>query len=389
VSETYDDNIDLTPTNKNSDFITTIMPSLTVAYLKEKTKLDLNYSPGLALYAEHSKQNTVRHAGTLNLDRQLAKDIKLNLNDNLLRAEDPLQDTLDEAGNRTRRRKYWRNSGEVSVSDTYGPGRDVSAGYRNFYTRSDDQRENSGTVQAGFGSVTHWFNIRNGAELTYQYTRSNLSAGDNNSNDNFVGHTPGFTLRHRFTPHSMLSGGYSLTTRNFEDKDNHDYRVHTGSVGYEQAIASDLSFSITGGYFYAAIDGDRDFDGPDYAMDFKKTFEHAAVTLSGKGGWTENYLDAQRTTFTQYHQGSVGARYQFRETVTGYVNGLYRWNKDSDNRVWKIWQAGGGLRWAFLRWFTATLQYTYRQHVDDVKADEYKDNRVMLIFTASKLYRIW
>jgi hypothetical protein len=42
VSETYDDNIDLTPTNKNSDFITTIMPSLTVAYLKEKTKLDLN-----------------------------------------------------------------------------------------------------------------------------------------------------------------------------------------------------------------------------------------------------------------------------------------------------------------------------------------------------------
>jgi hypothetical protein len=389
VSETYDDNIDLDHENEESDFITTITPGLAVSYLKEKTKLDLKYSPGFVFYAENTDENTIRHAGTLALAHQLSKNLKLDLKDDLLRAEDPLEDAEDRAGSRTRRQKYWRNSGEASLTGTYGHGRDATVGYRSFYTKSDDQTENDGTVQTGFGKVSHWFDTRNGVALTYDYTDANLSAGDDDFNDDFTGHTPGFTLNHRFTPHTMGFTGYTLTTRDFEDELNDDYVVHTATVGGEHAFSKDLSVSAMGGYFYAAIDGNQDADGPNYALDLKKAFEHASVNLTGEGGWSEDYLDAERTTFTRYHQVGARAEYQFLEPLTGYVNGSYRWNEDGDDQVWEILQGGGGLRWVFLRWYTAALEYTYRERSDDVAEDEYKDNRVMLILTASKLYRIW
>ena len=48
----------------------------------------------------------------------------------------------------------------------------------------------------------------------------------------------------------------------------------------------------------------------------------------------------------------------------------------------------GGLRLGLLRWFSATLDYSYAERDDDINTEDYKVNRVMLTLTATKPQRL-
>ena len=51
VSETYDDNINLTKTNKVSDYITVVTPGVSMNLVREHTNLQLTYAPSFTRYA--------------------------------------------------------------------------------------------------------------------------------------------------------------------------------------------------------------------------------------------------------------------------------------------------------------------------------------------------
>ena len=55
VSETYDDNIFLTKTNKVSDYITVVTPGISMNLLQEHTSLQLRYAPSFYRYPERCR----------------------------------------------------------------------------------------------------------------------------------------------------------------------------------------------------------------------------------------------------------------------------------------------------------------------------------------------
>jgi hypothetical protein len=66
VSGVYDDNIDISPTNREGDFYTTIEPMLNIGIGDtEGNFVDLNYRPQVYLFANHSEDDALQHLITL------------------------------------------------------------------------------------------------------------------------------------------------------------------------------------------------------------------------------------------------------------------------------------------------------------------------------------
>ena len=82
------------------------------------------------------------------------------------------------------------------------------------------------------------------------------------------------------------------------------------------------------------------------------------------------------------------ANVELYQGLSGNAGISYRSNKDTDGEKWDLWRGNCGLRWAFHRWFSMSLDYTYGQRKDEIYIrDDYKVNRVMLSLTGSKPYK--
>ena len=57
VSEQYNDNINLTASNKEDDFITTVTPAINMSYKLDILTLSLNYGVNFVFYAKHPDMN--------------------------------------------------------------------------------------------------------------------------------------------------------------------------------------------------------------------------------------------------------------------------------------------------------------------------------------------
>ena len=127
--------------------------------------------------------------------------------------------------------------------------------------------------------------------------------------------------------------------------------------------------------------------GYNYNAILSKNFKHGNLTIGGRGGWDESYLDAERTGFTRFWSAETRFEYLLMKSLSTYLGGSFRQNKDSENRKWGTWRANCGLRLSFYRWFSLSLDYTYAQRDDDIDTEDFVENMVMLSLTANRLLR--
>lgn len=388
AGETYDSNIYLDPDHEKSDYITTVSPGLRLDLVGQHTNLALEYIPTLVMYASNTHYNTVDHLGTITLGHDLSQTLHFDLTDTYLKSEAPIEhiDTIVDV--RHTRRSYQRNSGSASVRYTFGPEDTLTVGYRNSLLLNDDETLNDGRIQTPFVASTVWFNVRNGLEFSYDYTDAAFWRKDHGiAEDNYTGHTPGVRYIYRLSPHTRCFVGYTLTTRDFKGA-TEDYQVHQGIVGYEQAVSSDFSYTLGLGYFKQDIEHASGGEGPVYNASIVKRFYRGSITVGGAGGWHEAYLEANRTGFSKFRSVDASLDYQLLEPLTGYATGYYSHDKADTGRVWETYLTTCGLRWRFYRWYTVGLQYRYSKRRDHVYLDNFTDNRVMLTFSASRLFRL-
>jgi len=387
VSEVYDDNIYLDPDHETSDYITTVTPRISLALVKQYTRLELAYAPSFVWYKDEDDNNTTRHTASLTFGQQLGRYLRFDLTDTFHRSEEPVEETEGIVGVRHTRRTYWRNSGEARMSYQFGAENTLSAGYRQSYLENNDPTVDDGRTQTPFGTLTFWLNRANGLELGYEYTKADFWREQGTAGDDYTGNSASIRYIHRFGPHVTTSLGYTYTSRNF-DGTTEDYKVHEASFGYEQTFSPNLSLSLGLGYFMQ--DNERSDNETGYSYDLsvrRQIGQHTSMTVGGAGGWNEAYLEAERRGFSKYWSWRATIEHQLAEPLTCAFGGSYRNDKDATGRRWKTTRANVGLRYSFLRYFGAGLEYTYAKRDDDVNADDYTDNRVMLTITASRMFR--
>jgi hypothetical protein len=382
VAERYDDNVFLDNTNEQSDFITAVSPSLALNLLSQYTELSLGYTPTFVRYSDFSQNDTTRHRGTVSWDQKLTQYLSLDLSDTYVDSEDPLEDFTDLEGQRGTRNEYWVNQGDASVGYAFGEGNLLRAGYYRRDRENTDPTLNDSADQRPFAQLTYWFNVKNGVRVDYAYRDVELSL-----DDDYTGHAPGVRYLHRFRPQSIGYVGYTYTTRDF-DGITENYVVHNAFVGLDHAFSPEYSVRAEGGYFVRVPDISERFDGPSFSLALTREFARGSITVGVDGGWDEVYLDRGRATFREYYSGSLNGTYRVLESVSIYGRAYYRNSNEGDVRTINVFRGNTGVRWSFMRWFALSLQYDYAERTDDIILSEnYTDNRVMLVLSASRPFK--
>jgi hypothetical protein len=104
--------------------------------------------------------------------------------------------------------------------------------------------------------------------------------------------------------------------------------------------------------------------------------------ISIQGGYTQDYFTSQNLGLSKYYR-ATGTLNHFleRRFSIGCLGSADR--SESQATTDKSWQAGANAAYYPLKWLTFSLQYTYTQKYSTIETNEYKENRGMLIVTAT------
>jgi hypothetical protein len=385
----YDDNIDLDNADEESDWIFVLTPGVALNITSQKNNLSLNYSPSIVRYKERDENDTVRHSASMIFSQALTQNLEFRISDTYLKSEEPLEETENIIGVRRTRESYQRNTGDAGMRYSFGPSNLFEVGYRHSWLENDDPTIDDGTIENPYASYIYWFNVRHGLELNAEYTRAEFTREDisfTEPEDDYSGFTQGIGYRYRYNPQSTFFMHYDFTNRDFKG-DTIDYDVYEGTVGLEKNISQDMSYSISAGYFLRKNDLDEEDDGLNADISFTKTFNRGTLNISGSSGWSEAYLEAESRGFTKYQSVTSIFNYQATTNLMNNISLSYRQDKDEASRKSKTVSAGYGWSWAFLRYYSMSIDYTCSVRDDDLDTDDYLVNRVMFSLRWSRPFR--
>ena len=204
--------------------------------------------------------------------------------------------------------------------------------------------------------------------------------------NDYTGNNAGTRYTFQFAPQTSAFFVYSFANRDF-DGSTPDYKVNQAVLGFDHAFSPNTSLLLSGGYYVQNNDLFGDIDGYPYDVRLTTRSQYVTFSIGGRGGWSENFLDAQRFGFTRYTTADARLDYQAAERLNFYAGGYWRLDRDNLNFEWTTNSGNVGLTWSFLQYFSLSLDYRYVARRSDIPADEYTGNRVMLRLNVGKLYR--
>lgn len=305
ADETYDNNVNLTRTNKKYDFITTVGVGLRFSTLprsertgefrrpstseESKYGVYLDFLPAYVFYAKQTSDNYLSLSG--NLDSWYTWDRKLTfrVRDYLIRSEEPLEQSYAAdalpgqilLGTQIGRPIYIRNVFQPSLEYRFGRENLVSLNYMNNYYNNQSPAFQDSQENSIKPSLTYWFDIRNGISISYA-----LDLGDFQRDPDMTGNFASGRYTHRFNPRTSVFGEYIFQDRSFEHnlRGIVDYYVNAPSIGLEYAISPTLSLTLQAGYFWQTPERGSNETGPLYNVLITQRAQKTTYTLGLQGG---------------------------------------------------------------------------------------------------------
>jgi hypothetical protein len=391
LGETYDDNIFLTPFNEESDYITTISPGISLDRVTQTSDLMFQYAPTFTFYARGTRENRIRHDGTLSYIQGVTEHLNFNLSDTYILSDEPAEEIGEEGDSIESARRggeaYQRNNFRTSLNYQFGPEDILSCGYSNSLLIDDNPNVTDRMSHNPFANITYRLGMRNVLTVDYGYTKLVYSNDEVTTvNDLFDGHDVTSRYMRLFSTHTSVSFAYRYTRRDFEISIR-DYQIHDWFIGLDHAFSEHWDISVGGGSSHTLRKDLPSESDPLADFSLSKRFERGSFNFNVRGGWDERYLAADATGLTRFASTNADLSYQLAERVNSRVNIGYRWNQDVIGRKWENYSGRCGLGWPILRWLSLYLDYYYTQRNDDIETANYSRNQVMLRLTASHLHK--
>jgi hypothetical protein len=402
VQEEYTSNVDLTPTNRREDYITTVSPGLRFSTLprsevaraqqapsaEQKYGMDLDLQAGLVFYAKEEDNNFTSLNGALNAWYLFGQKLSFRVRDYLIRSDELRESEYSATAIEgqyllsTQRKRviYFRNVFEPSVDYQFGGENRISINYRN--NIYEVQGQTLGDSQENYVNprLIYWFNIRHGITLEY-----GLTLGDFESSPDLLGHMATGRYTYRFNPKTSIFGEYMFLIRDFESPSN-DYDVHRPSLGISHSFSPTLSGSAQAGYFWQNPEKGSKTGGVYYDMSLTQRAEKTTYTLSFQGGYTEDYFTAENLGFTKYYRGIGTISHRLLERMSAGLSGYVEraeYPSDLADRKDLIWGIRANLSYEILKWLSVSLEGSRRENYSNIDTFDYSEYRGIFRITAS------
>ena len=388
----YTDNVFLTKSNKENDYITTISPGFTAQILGKNSGAEILYDVGYSMYDEYDEYDGWRHSVALSGWSDLSKNTRLELRDSFLYTEDPLidsdiailraedPDVLIDSTIRRSRQTYYTNTAGINLIHQFGRADSFNIGFVHSFLENDDPIYDDNERYNPYAGLTYWFAPEWGLGMNGSYTKGKFDLSDDL--DEWYGSA---RLIKRFS--GYLEGFFQYAHTSVEyDGNSEDFQIYNPSAGFIYTISSDTSFSLEMGY--AILDGEDSGSEstPSAIGSLTKTFKRGSINLTASSGYGGSYFGAETLGITEFYEFGGSATYQLTRYLSGNVFGSYRdseYLETIDNRKDKITRAGLGLAMQALEWMSLGLNYAYRTVDSTVDTEEYDENRVLFRITLS------
>lgn len=391
LEEQYDDNIFLTETNEEDDFITTVSPGVNLKYETPTEIIDLDYEFQRSFYSDFSELDFSGHRGRAEARKDFGPRFSAGIREIFIMSEDPIELTGIRLFQRPsirigRRNRYTRNIVEPEVTFTFHENRSIRLGYRNNILRNKaediaDQDENA--INA---LLTFRFNIHNGVEVFYEHIAQDY--------DPTVPPEPprdldGDEIRGRYTyyfdPKTSAFVEYRYYQRDFDRETTGfvDYKVHTPSLGFSREIRENISLLARGGYTLRDAKNRDDEEAFSGRGDLLARYKHLTVDLYGETGFDEDFTSVENLGFNEFWRVGFNGRYQLLERL--WTEGFFYLESDRFvdlNRKDKLWNVRGRLNYQLIKWLFLSFDYEYNKRDSNIPFESYTDNRFFGRITA-------
>jgi hypothetical protein len=387
VKGEYNDNLNLTATNKKEDFITTVRPGIRFSNMDKTGGLNLDYSLGAVFYSDHDDLDYISHSATLDARYLSAGHVNLYFRDSFIRSDEPREQeyftmTTDNRyvlATSTERSVYWRNVAAPTLEYQFGPEDRVGVNYRNniYETKSAAGQDSQEDYINPF--FTYWFDKWNGIQLEY-----GLTLGDFEKQPDLEGHRAYGRYTHRFTPKTSVFVEYTYLKRTYDSAPDSDYDVHEPRLGMAFAFSPTLNLSLQGGYYRQEPRIGSARDGFSFSGDLTNTDQRTTFNLRAESGYKEDLFTSENLGFNRYSRvtGSVNHMLERRFSI-GCSGNLERAEFDNPDHTDVIWGVSGRAAYTPLKWLTLSLEVSHRERNSDIDRYDYEENRGMLSLTAT------
>lgn len=385
VSSDYTDNASLEDDNTESDFTTTISPSVTAAFEQKHLGFDFFYDYEHEFYDDETQNDSSRHNAGLEGWAEISKHTRITLGQRFQRVEDPLREedrillpdedpylNRDTTVRRSRETYYTFNS-YIDMAHQFGEKDNIAFSYAYSLREDADEDGNSNTEHTPGVAMTYWFTPQIGIDTNFNYTR-----GEYDQDDDFDDLQGNLRLNRKITKHFDVYVSYGHTWRDFEGDGldvESDYETYSPAVGFSYKVDKNTSLSLGVGYFYQDKEDDEDEDGPyaDVLLTKNWTFPRGGFNLSGSSGIDRNESGAENRGFERYY-GLIGRlTYGFTRHLNSIFGVSYRRNEflNTDNdQIDDRFIFNAGLNYQPKRWMTLFTNYTHSLLYEDTKDPE-------------------
>ena len=395
VSEEYTNNFDLTEEDKESEWITTISPSLALNVLGKTEGLNLNYTPGFSLYAKNEEDSTIRHSASLGAWKQLSKHLRLSIDNSYTRTEEPYETVTiplspeevqglepEDYTIRRDRDPHSSYNGRLNLDYQFGKKDNLGFSYRFRRTWDENPGIEDSIEHSPEANLSYWLTPHWGTEYSVGYTRGEFTE----DTDTFDEWTLGYKLIHNFNRFWDGFFEYKHTFMNYQGE-TEDYQVFDPSLGINWRFAKDGSLSLSLGYYVQDKEDSDNESNLSVSGDLSKGFDISRRTsfrITGGSGYEQSYFGAENLGFTVYYEGQGRLTHALTKHLNSDLSVSYRRNEYKDEepeRDDNIWSFEGGLTWQFIERASLSLTDTYRVVDSNQEGEDYEENKVMLSIT--------
>ena len=384
VEEQYDDNLFLTETDAQDDFITTISPGIDLKYETPTGMIDLDYELRRSLYSDFSELDFTGHRGWLDARKDFGPRFSAGITELFIKSQDPIgltgirtfeRPSITEA----ERRPYTRNILQPDLTFRFYENRSIRVGYRNHILRNDadniaDQDENAINALLSFG-----INVHNEFELFYENLRQDYGATiPLQLPRDFDGDQIRGTYTYHFNPRTAAFFVYRYYQKDMDQETPYffDYKVHDPRLGFSRDIYENVSLSATAGYAFREADGLKDEETFSGELNFSAQYKRLSTEIYGATGFQDDFRSAESLGFNEFWRVGLNASYQFLQRLWGNA---YFYVEEDDftdiGRTDKYWDARGILRYQLVKWLFVSFDYEHFKRDSTTPFQSYTDNR--------------
>jgi hypothetical protein len=391
IGEEYTDNLNQTPFDRESAFITSVSPGLTYTLSGHNATMSLSYDPTFSYYATSDAYFGTQHNVDLTAWDRLSRHSRIELSESFLYTYDPSPyrelsyERTDEPPApvdytvRQSTEPYYTNTTRARYRYDFGPSDFLSLEYVYSFLNNDDPTVEDNTRQEPSLGITYWLTPDYGMEVNTRYTKGDFSLESDpvGASDPLNEYYLSSRLIRKVRGDFDVFIQYIQTIVDY-DGPTPDYTVYDITAGVDYHLDRSTFFTLSGGYFWRDITEGEPASGYIARGDMAKKFSRGSVRLSGGTGYDLTYFGSENLGFTKFYSASLTGRYDILRHLAGEAFVQYRINdyQDEAGREDTTTTFGARLSHRVNPWLLLALRFEHNKVDSTNPTESYDENRV-------------